>query len=124
MNIVLWVVQVLLGLMFVFHGYMLAFQYQQAQKQPGMAYVGALPAGLRNFIAVCEVLGGIGVILPALTGILPWLTPLAAALLAVVMLLAVVYHIQRKEYQNLGLNTVLALVAAFVAYGRFFLVPF
>lgn len=124
MNVVLWIVQVLLGLTFVFHGYMLAVQYQQAQKQPGMAYVGALPAGLRNFIAACEVLGGIGVILPALIGIQSWLSPLAAALLAVVMVLAVLYHVQRKEFQNIGLNTVLALVAAFVAYGRFILAPF
>jgi uncharacterized membrane protein YphA (DoxX/SURF4 family) len=123
MNIVLWILQILVGLMFVFHGYMLAFQYEQAKARPGMAYVGALPSGLRNFIAVCEVLGGLGLILPALTGILPWLTPLAAALLAVVMVLAAFYHLQRKEYQNIVFNLVLALVAGFVAYGRYFISP-
>jgi uncharacterized membrane protein YphA (DoxX/SURF4 family) len=123
MNIVFWILQILVGLMFAFHGFMLAFKHQQAKARPGMSYVGDLPAGLRNFIAVCEILGGIGVILPALTGILPWLTPLAAALLAVVMVLAAVFHLQRKEYQNIGFNLVLAFLAAAVAYGRYFVVP-
>jgi len=123
MNIVLWILQILVGLMFGFHGVMMAFQHEQAKARPGMAYVGDLPSGLRNFIAVCEILGGLGVILPALTGILPWLTPLAAALLTIVMLLAAGYHFQRKEYQNITFNLVLALMAAFVAYGRYFISP-
>ena len=123
MNIVFWILQIVLGLMFGFHGFMLAFQFEQSKARPGMSYVGDLPAALRNFIAVAEILGAIGLILPALTGILPWLTPLAAALLAVVMMLATIFHVQRKEYQNIVFNLVLGLVAAFVAYGRYFISP-
>jgi hypothetical protein len=67
--------------------------------------------------------GGLGAILPAVTGIQPWLTPLAAALLALVMLLAFVFHIMRREYPNLAINSILFLLAVFVAYGRIVLLP-
>ena len=88
-----------------------------------MKWVGELPSGLRSFIAICEVLGGIGLILPALTNILPWLTPLAAALLALMMLLAAGFHLTRREYPNIILNLILLALAALVAYGRFVVVP-
>lgn len=67
---------------------------------------------------------GIGIILPALAGILPWLTPWAAVGLALIMLLAAVFHLVRREYANIVFNLVLLVLAAFVAYGRFFIVPF
>lgn len=62
-------------------------------------------------------------ILPDATGILPWLTPLAAALLALMMLLAAGFHLVRREYPNIVLNLILLALAAFVAYGRFVIVP-
>ena len=83
----------------------------------------AIPAGLRRFIGAAEILAGIGLILPALTGILPWLTPLAAVGLIIVMVGAVIFHIPRKEYPNIAFNVILLALAAFVAYGRFVLVP-
>ena len=67
--------------------------------------------------------GGIGLIVPAATGILPWLTPLAGAALAVVMLLAVGFHVTRRETPNIVTNLVLFAVAAFVAYARWFVAP-
>ncbi len=79
--------------------------------------------GLLTFTGVAEILGAIGLILPALTGILPWLTPLAALGLAVIMLLAAIFHLTRREYQNIVVNLVLLVLAAFVAYGRWVLVP-
>ncbi len=62
-------------------------------------------------------------ILPTLTGILPWLTPLAASGLALIMLLAAGFHLVRREYPNIVFNLVLFALAAFVAYGRFVVVP-
>ena len=123
MNIVLWILQILVSLMFVFHSYILGVRYEQTQMQQGMKWGGDIPSGLRIFIAICEVLGGVGLILPALTGILPWLTPLAAALLALMMLLAAGFHVTRREYPNIVLNLILLALAAFVAYGRFVIVP-
>jgi hypothetical protein len=61
---------------------------------------------------------------PAATGILPWLTPLAAAMLALVMVLAIAFHARRPgEAPNIVINAVLGVVALVVAYGRFVLQP-
>jgi hypothetical protein len=64
------------------------------------------------------VLGAIGLVLPLLTGILAWLTPLAALALVAVQILAIGFHVMRKEPQILPANLVLLALAAFVAWGR------
>ena len=124
MNIALWVIQALLGLAFISVGPSHAFRVDQMKTRPGMGWVTAVPRGLMTFIGICEMLGAVGLILPALTGILPWLTPLAAALLAVIMLLAAGFHLPRREYRNMVFNLILLALAAFVAYGRFVVTPF
>lgn len=86
-----------------------------------LPWVKDVPRGLTTFIGISELLGGLGLLLPALSGILPWLTPLAAAALALVMILAAIFHVQRKEWPAIGFNAVLMLLALFVAYGRFFI---
>jgi uncharacterized membrane protein YphA (DoxX/SURF4 family) len=121
MNIALWIVQVLLGGMFVLAGVMKAFQYERAKAS--LPWVKDVPRGLVTFIGISELLGGLGLLLPAITGILPWLTPLAGAGLALVMILAIGFHASRREAQAIGFNAVLLVLAAFVAYGRFMVVP-
>jgi uncharacterized membrane protein YphA (DoxX/SURF4 family) len=118
MNIALWVLQILLGLAFVFHAYVL-LRPAPERLQSGMSYVLEMPARLRMFAGVAEGLAGIGLILPALLRTLPWLTPVAAAGLVVLMLGAIVFHVRRREYPNIGLNAVLGGLAAIVAWGRF-----
>ncbi len=122
MNIALWIVQVVLGAAFVGAGIRHGFQPERMGAQRGGEWVTAVPRGLLTVIGVCEILGGIGVILPAATGILAWLTPLAAAMLAVVMVLAAGFHFFRREFPNIVFNLVLFALAAFAAYGRFALV--
>lgn len=122
MNIILWVLQVLVAMAFVAAGYNHAFRFDQIKSQ--MKWVNVVPRGLVTFIGVCEILGGVGVILPAVTGILAGLTPLAALGLALIMLLAAGFHLMRREYPNIVFNLVLLVLAAFVAYGRFVVVPF
>jgi len=102
MNILLWIFQILLAFAFIYHGWlMLALPKPTEQAQ--LAYIQAIPSGLRWFTGIAESLGGVGLILPGLTGILPWLTPLAALGLVLVMAGAVVFHIPRKEYPNIRL---------------------
>jgi hypothetical protein len=84
-----------------------------------MRYVLEMPAGLRVFAGVAEGLAGVGLVLPPLVHVLAWLTPLAAAGLVVLMLGAIVFHVRRREYPNIGLNAVLGVLAAIVAWGRF-----
>jgi hypothetical protein len=75
------------------------------------------------FIGVCEFLGGVGLILPAMTGVKAKLTPFAAFGLTLVMTLAAVFHIVRGEHNFVPTNLVLGSVAAFIGYGRLFVRP-
>lgn len=118
MNVVVWVVQVLVGIAFIGAGTMKITQpREKLQKQ--MAYLEDFSDGQTKGIGTVEVLGGLGVILPAWTGIAPILTPLAATGLALVMVGAALTHVRRKEYSALGVNAVLFALAAFVAIMRF-----
>jgi uncharacterized membrane protein YphA (DoxX/SURF4 family) len=122
MNIALWIVQIVLGAAFVAAGISHGFRPDRMKSQQGGQWVAAVPRWLLTVIGICEILGGIGVILPAATGILAGLTPLAATLLSVLMLLAAGFHFFRREFPNIIFNLVLFALAAFVAYGRFALV--
>jgi hypothetical protein len=88
-----------------------------------MAWVSAVPGGLVRFIGASELLGGLGLVLPAATRVLPRLTALAGAALAFVMVLAATFHVMRGELGALPINLVLGGLSAFVAWGRLKKVP-
>jgi uncharacterized membrane protein YphA (DoxX/SURF4 family) len=118
-NIALWVVQVLLAVLYLMAGFMKLVQPIDALVGMGMAYAAALPEAFIRFVAFMEILGAIGLLLPAATRILPWLTPLAAAGLSFVQLSAIVLHAMRGETaMTLPVNLVLLALAVFVAWGR------
>jgi uncharacterized membrane protein YphA (DoxX/SURF4 family) len=119
MDITLWVIQVILGLAFIMFGSMKAFQYEKSKAS--LPWVKDSSKGLVIFIGVAEILGGLGVIVPQATGILTWLTPLAAVGIAVIMILAGGFHIKRKENKAIWLNLIFLLLALFIAYGRWFI---
>jgi uncharacterized membrane protein YphA (DoxX/SURF4 family) len=114
MTYVLWIVQVLLALLFLFTGGMkLVLPIEAMTEQMPM------PGWFLRFIGVAEVLGAIGLILPWLLGIKPGLTPLAACGLVIIMIGATVVTL----VAGLGVGpalipVVVGLLAAFVAYGR------
>jgi hypothetical protein len=87
-------------------------------------WVAYTPAPLVRFIGTCELLGAVGLILPAALKIRPQFTTLAAAGLSLIMLLANILHIYRGEYYVLPMTLLLLAMAAFVAYGRWKLAPF
>jgi len=121
-NIVLWVVQILLALAFAMAGIMKVTQPID-KLETRMGWVKDVgPRGVR-LIGSLEILGAIGLILPAVTGIWPWLTPLAATGLALTMVGAMITHGRRGEYSGIGVNLVLLVLALFVAYGRFVIIP-
>jgi putative oxidoreductase len=124
MNIALWIVQGLLGMVFLGIGFNHAFKIENMKPMPGMAWINRVPPRLMTFIGFAEMAGGIGILLPALTGILPWLTPLAAAGLALVMLFAAIFHVPylQTEARNIVTDLLLLALAVFVAYGRWGLV--
>ncbi len=117
MNLGLWIVQILVGAAFLMAG-ILKSTRPIDQLATQMKWVTALSPATVRFIGFCELLGGLGVILPWATGIARLLTPIAAAALVVVMLLAAGLHIRRREWSGVATNFVLGGLAAFVAIGR------
>jgi VIT1/CCC1 family predicted Fe2+/Mn2+ transporter len=116
--------QIALCLKFVSVAYTHGFHTDQAKWQQGMQRFGAVARPLLTLIALSTFLGSAGLILPAATGILTWLTPLTAALLALMMLLAVGFHVACRETPNIVAGLVLFALAAFVSYGRWVIAPF
>lgn len=121
MNIVLWVLQIVFGLFFLFVGVMHFVLPPNLPAMMGWMY--ELPSSLHVVSGILEILGGLGLILPGLFRIQTRLTPLAALGLVFVMVGAAVWHITRGEAQNVVQNLVVAALLGFVAYGRWKLSP-
>jgi uncharacterized membrane protein YphA (DoxX/SURF4 family) len=112
MNVVLWVLQVLLALVFLFSGgSKFVMSIEDMTKQI------ALPGLFLRFIGVCEILGGLGLILPGIFRTKTWLTPLAAAGLAITMIGANIIAFQLGPLAAV-LPLITGILCAFVAYGR------
>lgn len=121
LNIALWAAQGLLAAAFLMAGFMKITTPIDDLAVNGMSFVNAFSEGIVRFIGVSEVLGGIGLILPALLRIKSILTPIAAIGLAVVMVLAAIYHISVGEPPVP--NIILFALAIFIAWGRIKKVP-
>ena len=120
MNRTLWVLQILLALLFLFSGAAKFFTPvdQMTQGMPDWMSISFL-----HFIGVCEILGGIGLILPGLLHIKPGLTALAAACLTIIVIGATVVTLMAGMYTTAPIPLVTTLLSAFVAYGRWRLAP-
>ncbi|MBE1589190.1 DoxX family protein [Nonomuraea angiospora] len=126
LNGALWSLQALWGFFFAGSGFGKVLLYDEAlyaAAPRAVAWYAAVPQSLIVFIGVLEVLGGVGLILPAMTGVKPKLTPLAAAGLTLTMILAAGFHVMRGEYELVPANLLLGGVAAFIAVGRWKLRP-
>ena len=123
MNLALWIVQGILAVMFAMAGTTKATKPKE-KLSDHLSWTEDFSTGTVKLIAVAELLGAIGLIVPAVTDIAPILTPIAASALAVLMLGAVGTHIRRKEPDGVVLTAVLLLANVFVAWGRFGPEPF
>jgi len=117
-NLVLWIAQGLLALLFLFAG---------APKVLGRGLeqwtgFSELPRAEVVFIGLTEVLGAAALVLPMATGVLPWLTPLAALGLAVIVLMAAGFHLRANEFLNAAETGLFASISVVVAIGRWDLV--
>ena len=118
MTYALWIVQGLLALLFLFAGVAkLIMSVEEMTKDVQM------PGAFLRFIAVAELLGAIGLILPGLLRIKPGLTPLAAAGLAIIMIGATVVTMTYMGVATALFPLVVGLLAVFVAYGRWRVAP-
>lgn len=114
MNVLLWILQTLLAAAFLAHGGMLLFPPPDVAAQMNAM----LPRWFSLFLGAAEVAAGVGLVLPGLLRIQPWLVWLAALGLLPIMAGAVVLHVQRAETSAAVITAVLFGLLATVAYAR------
>ena len=119
MNVALWIVQGLLAVVFGASGVVKASRDRKRLFDEGITWVEDFSARAVTTIGVLEILAAVGLILPAATGIVPVLTPLAAAGVALLMAGASAVHYRRGEFAFIGVTVGLLVLAVFVAWGRF-----
>jgi uncharacterized membrane protein YphA (DoxX/SURF4 family) len=118
-NTVLWVLASVLAAAFLGAGVMKLSRPKEQLAASGMAWTEDFSAGTIKFIGLVEVLGAIGLVLPAALDIVPVLVPLAALGLVLTMVGAVVVHVRRKEVATMAPSLVLLVLAAVIVWGRF-----
>lgn len=119
MNIVLWVLQALLAVAFFAHGLLFLVPPPDIAEQMNAT----LPRWFQLFLGVAEILAAVGLTLPGLTRILPWLVTWAAGGIMIVTVSATALHLVRGEVSSAAITLVLLAMAAFVAYMRQRVVP-
>jgi uncharacterized membrane protein YphA (DoxX/SURF4 family) len=119
MNILLWVLQVLLALAFFAHGWMFLFPPPEIAVQMNAS----LPRWFTLFLGVAEILAAVGLILPGVTRIIPWLVPAAALGIMMVLGSATVFHFVRAEISSGVITLVMLVLATVVAYMRWRVLP-
>lgn len=119
MNVVLWILQALLALVFLAHGLMLLMPPPEVAAQMNAM----LPRWFSLFLGVAEVAAGIGLVVPGVTRIKPALVPAAALGVVIVMVGATILHVMRNEMSSAGITAVLLVMAIVVAHGRLRLAP-
>jgi uncharacterized membrane protein YphA (DoxX/SURF4 family) len=126
MNLALWIVAGLLAAAYFFGGLGKVFVPKEKIAAFGHSaeWVEDWSAGGVKAIGALEVLGAVGLVLPAVVGVAPFLVPLAALGLAMIMVGAAITRIRRGEYGLMGVDLVYLVLAGFVAFGRFFVEPF
>jgi len=121
MDIALWTIQLLLAAIYGNIGFRKVFQTVKLREQ--MAWAKEKSTGCLRFVGTSELLGATGMILPLLTGILPWLVPLAAIGFALIQSLAILtVHLPHNDYSSLPLNIIFLALSIFVVVGRWALI--
>ncbi len=119
MNVVLWILQALLALVFLAHGLMFLMPPPEIAAQMNAN----LPRWFTLFLGVAEVAAGIGLVVPGVTRIKPVFVPAAALGVVIVLVAATIYHVMRSEMSSAGITAVLLVMAIVVAHGRLRLAP-
>jgi hypothetical protein len=119
MNLTLWIIAAVLAVVFAGSGALKLIVPKDRLAEAGQDWVETVSPAAIRLLGTVEILGAIGLIVPALVHIAPVLVPLAALGLALVMVGAAVVHGRRKEIPNVAVNAVLFALALIVAWGRF-----
>ncbi len=117
LNISLWILQALLAATLIWAAMMKLGKSPQ-ELAAMWPWAGEVSPTLVKLTGIVDLLGGLGLILPALLRIKPALTPVAALGVVALMICASVFHITRGEASQIGFNVIVAAIAGFIAWGR------
>ena len=115
-NGLVWVFSVVLAVVFILAGLVKAYRYEEAKKR--LRWVDGLSKEFVRLIGLVEAVCGAGLILPVATGFYPWLTPVAASMLALIQVAAIGFNARRKDRDEIALNVTLLVLILVVLYGR------
>ena len=114
MNILLWLMQVLLAVAFFAHGLLVLMPPPEIAAQ----MLASLPRWFWLFLGVAEIMAAVGITLPGLTRVLPWLVSWAAGGIMIVMVSATIWHLVRSEFSSAVITFVLLILATLVWHMR------
>ena len=114
MNIVLWILQILLAVAFFAHGWLLLWPPPEIAAQMNAE----LPRWFWIFLGIAELAAAVGITLPGLMRILPWLVVWSAVGIGFVMVSATIWHVVRGEMSSALITLVLLVMASYVAWMR------
>jgi hypothetical protein len=123
MNTALWIIQIILGIKLITVSYTHGLRQSQSTMQAALQKMGKVSQPLLNMIAICTFIGTLGLILPGVLGSSTWITPVTAVILSVMLLFSIFFHITYREKPKIFVSVILFAFSAFVAYGRWVLVP-
>jgi len=120
----LWVIQIILGIKLITVSYTHGLRQSQPTMQGAVQKMGKFSQPILVIIAVCTFIGTLGLILRGVLGLTTWITPVTAVILSIMLLFSIFFHINYREKPKVFVSLVLFAFSAFVAYGRWVLVPF
>jgi hypothetical protein len=122
MNIALWIIQIILAIKLITVSCTHGFQ-SKSTMQEAIQKMGKFSQPILYLVAVCTFIGAVGLILPGVLGSSPWITPGTAIVLSITLLFSIFFHIKYREKPKIFVSVVLFVFAAFIAYGRWKLIP-
>jgi hypothetical protein len=123
MNTALWIVQIILSIKMISVFYTHGLRQSQSAMREAMQKLGRFSQPLHTIISACTVIASIGLILPGIWKLSVWITPAMSASVAVMLLASIFLHVQSRTKPQIFVSIILFAFAAFVAYGRWKLVP-
>ena len=122
-NITLWVIQIILSIKMISVSYTHGLRQTQSTMQEAIQKMGMFSPPLHTLISICTFLVTIGLILPGVSGSSTWITPLTSLILSAMLLASIFFHVKSRVNPKIFVSIILFAFAAFVAYGRWILVP-
>jgi hypothetical protein len=122
-NLALWVIQIILAIKLLNTSYSHGLRQSQPTMQEAIQRMGEFSKPIHDATSICTFLGATGLILPGVLASPIWIIPVTAVLLSVLLLVSIFFHVKSRKKPQIFVSAVLFACAAFVAYGRWVLVP-